>query len=84
MQLGLHMGPPTTEAEAVHESVAFLQNPIPLAGPPCLASEEEDAPAVTNLVCGEGDNQGGLPILREGEGEMGEEGVLGGKADIGM
>lgn len=42
MQLGLHMGPPTTEAEAVHESVAFLGYPIPLVGPPCLASDKGD------------------------------------------
>lgn len=65
MQLGLHMGPPTTEAEAVHESVAFLWHPIPLVGPPCLASEGEDAPAVT-LCVGRGTTREVSPFSEKG------------------
>jgi hypothetical protein len=45
-QLGLHVDPPTTEAGAVPESVACLPvDPVPLTGPPCLASVGEAVPS---------------------------------------
>jgi hypothetical protein len=69
--------PPTTRQVAILESVACLPvDSIPLIGPPCLASVEEDCLVLEDLevVC--------VGLSMEELGKDLCEGVLGDKADI--
>ena len=78
IQLGLHVGPLTTGAGAISDSVGLRSDPLPLDGLPHLASVGEVAPGITATWNANGGwypledflrRQGGAGLEEEGEGE---------------